>query len=110
MRLVTLGEGVEDTRRRVPRAELASLIANHPPRITDQQPLPIDDSAPNHSSAMDVVIERYGRARLLSFDRDPITREPRRSRWHTRRCCASGAVCAPGWMPAAPTCACSAYW
>jgi hypothetical protein len=51
-RLVTLGEGTEDTRRRVRRAEL------------------------NASAVTDVVIDRYGDARLLTFDRDPATREP----------------------------------
>jgi WD40 repeat protein/serine/threonine protein kinase len=55
LRLVTLGEGSEDTRRRVRRAELLAL--------TDAQ-------------TMDAVIEAFGRHRLLSFDRDPSTREP----------------------------------
>ena len=51
-RLVTLGEGTEDTRRRVLRAEFAA------------------------GTASDTVVERYGAARLLSFDTDPATREP----------------------------------
>jgi serine/threonine protein kinase/ABC-type glycerol-3-phosphate transport system substrate-binding protein len=55
LRLVTLGEGTEDTRRRVRRSELLTLA-----------------DAP----AMDAVIETYGRHRLLTFDRDPDTREP----------------------------------
>jgi DNA-binding SARP family transcriptional activator/ABC-type glycerol-3-phosphate transport system substrate-binding protein len=55
LRLVTLGEGTEDTRRRVRRSEL----------------LPLADA-----KAMDAVIETFGRHRLLSFDRDPDTREP----------------------------------
>ena len=55
LRLVTLGEGTEDTRRRVRRSELATLA----------QP-----------QTMDAVIETFGRHRLLSFDRDPDTREP----------------------------------
>jgi len=55
LRLVTLGEGTEDTRRRVRRSELATLA--------DPQ-------------TMDAVIETFGRHRLLSFDRDPDTREP----------------------------------
>lgn len=50
-RLVTLGEGTEDTRRRVRRSELGT------------------------SSEMPTVIDRYGAARLLAFDRDPVTRE-----------------------------------
>jgi WD40 repeat protein/DNA-binding SARP family transcriptional activator len=55
LRLVTLGEGSEDTRRRVPRSELAPLA---------------------DVRAMDGVIEAFGSPRLLSFDRDPTTREP----------------------------------
>ena len=56
LRLVTLGEGVEDTRRRVRRSELAAVGL-------DQE-------------ALDTVIERYGRYRLLSFDVDQASREP----------------------------------
>ena len=55
LRLVTLGEGSEDTRRRVRRSELAPLA----------EPL-----------VMEGVLEAFGRHRLLSFDRDPETREP----------------------------------
>ena len=55
LRLVTLGEGAEDTRRRVRRSELASLAD---PRT------------------MDGVIDTFGRHRLLSFDRDQSSREP----------------------------------
>jgi DNA-binding SARP family transcriptional activator/ABC-type glycerol-3-phosphate transport system substrate-binding protein len=55
LRLVTLREGTEDTRRRVRRAELLTLA---------------------DATAMDGVIETFGRHRLLSFDRDPDTREP----------------------------------
>ena len=49
-RLVNL-EGTGDTRRRVQRAELGD-------------------------GPVDAVIDQFGRARLLSFDRDPATREP----------------------------------
>lgn len=56
MRLVTLGDGTEDTRRRVLRDELAS--------ITSQQ------------NYMDEIIEDFGRYRLLTLDRDPTTRSP----------------------------------
>ena len=54
LRLVTLGEGSDDTRRRVRRSELPSTEA----------------------TATDAAIEAFGRHRLLSFDRDPETREP----------------------------------
>ena len=56
LRLVTLGEQVGDTRRRLPRSQLLSLAP-------DQERIA-------------AVIERFGRARLLSFDRDAATREP----------------------------------
>ena len=51
-RLVSLGEGTEDTRRRALRSELTT------------------------GDAAEELIDRFGRARLLSFDRDPATREP----------------------------------
>ncbi|MGZ4773420.1 MAG: nSTAND1 domain-containing NTPase, partial [Ilumatobacteraceae bacterium] len=50
-RLVSLGEATEDTRRRVRRSELGG--------DADTQ----------------AMIDRFGEARLLSFDRDPTTRE-----------------------------------
>jgi WD40 repeat protein/DNA-binding SARP family transcriptional activator len=57
LRLITLGEeGSEDTRRRVLRTELATLEVD--PR------------------AMEQVVDAFGNARLLSFDRDPSTRGP----------------------------------
>ena len=52
LRLVTLGDGSEDTRRRVRRTELG------------------DDQY------LDRVIGIFGQYRLLTFDRDPITRGP----------------------------------
>src|SRR5688572_4207039 len=54
LRLVTLGEGTEDTRRRVLLEELEHLSG--------------------HNSQLSIVIGAFGRARLLSFDHDPITR------------------------------------
>jgi WD40 repeat protein/serine/threonine protein kinase/DNA-binding XRE family transcriptional regulator len=61
LRLVTLGEGVEDTRRRVLKSELESLdaqVIGTPSRTVDE------------------VLDSFGRARLLSFDRDHLTRGP----------------------------------
>jgi WD40 repeat protein/DNA-binding SARP family transcriptional activator len=55
LRLVTLGEeGSEDTRRRVLRSELAALEVDR--------------------EAMEGVIDSFGARRLLSFDRDRLTR------------------------------------
>ena len=68
LRLVTLGEGVEDTRRRVLRTELISL--------TPQLPLQSLGEGAAGERAMDAVIETFGKSRLLSFDRDPATRGP----------------------------------
>ena len=56
LRLVALGEGAEDTRRRVPRAEVSSLEV-------DQQ-------------AMARAIDAFGASRLVSFDRDAGTGAP----------------------------------
>ncbi len=55
-RLVTVGEGTGDTRRRVQRRELDGLAGS--------------------STAVDQVLERFGAARLLTFDRDPQSRQP----------------------------------
>ncbi|MBI5566604.1 MAG: protein kinase, partial [Chloroflexi bacterium] len=60
LRLVTLGEGVEDTRRRVARAELEALA-----NPTSNLQLPTSK-----------ILDAFGRARLLSFDRDLQTRGP----------------------------------
>ena len=56
LRLVTLGEGVEDTRRRVHRSELLAVASN--------------------TDVMDEVIDTYAEYRLLSLDNDPGTRSP----------------------------------
>jgi class 3 adenylate cyclase len=56
LRMVTLGEGVEDTRRRVRRSELQSLSGD--------------------TQAQDRVITTYGKYRLLTFDMDPVTKGP----------------------------------
>jgi len=53
LRLVTLGEGAEDTRRRVDRGELAALEVDQ--------------------AALAEALEAFGASRLLSFDRDPRT-------------------------------------
>ncbi|MGZ8566779.1 MAG: nSTAND1 domain-containing NTPase, partial [Actinomycetota bacterium] len=56
LRLVTLGEGRQDTRRRVARSELDALEVER--------------------GAIDDVVDTFGRHRLLTFDREPSTREP----------------------------------
>lgn len=56
LRLVTLGEGAEDTRRRILITELLSLNSD--------------------TDTIQSVIDEFGKYRLLTFDRDPITRNP----------------------------------
>jgi hypothetical protein len=79
LRLVTLGEGSEETRRRVLRSELAaiSLETEDDRRLTEAEDQNNESaSVHRHSSpVMDTVIEAYGQARLLSFDHHPVTRE-----------------------------------
>ncbi|MDH3250943.1 MAG: WD40 repeat domain-containing protein, partial [Acidimicrobiia bacterium] len=55
-RLVALGEGTSDTRRRVLRSELTAIEGQR--------------------SGVEVVLESFGAYRLLTFDRDPVTRSP----------------------------------
>ena len=54
--MVTLGEGRQDTRRRVARSELDALEVER--------------------EAIDIVVDTFGHHRLLTFDREPSTREP----------------------------------
>ncbi|MCI0714386.1 MAG: WD40 repeat domain-containing protein, partial [Chloroflexi bacterium] len=56
LRLVTLGEGTEDTRRRVTLTELNELSTS--------------------GVELSEVIDLFGKHRLLTFDRDPINRIP----------------------------------
>jgi len=63
LRLVTLGEGVEDTRRRALIAELENL-----------KPGEVDPR--KFSISLKTALDAFGNARLLSFDRDPGTRGP----------------------------------
>lgn len=56
LRLVTLGEGTEDTRRRALLTETTSMRGNR--------------------NVIRSVIDQLGRSRLLTFDRDPISRNP----------------------------------
>lgn len=56
LRLVTLGEGTEDTRRRTARSE---LLAIHPDK-----------------EQVEGIIDRFAESRLLSLDHDPASRSP----------------------------------
>jgi hypothetical protein len=67
LRLVTLGEGVEDTRRRVLLAELEALSPIPSPKLGEGR---------RGEGEMPTVLSAFGKARLLSFDRDLQTRGP----------------------------------
>ena len=71
--LVELGQDGAVTRRRVPRAELESLAVESREERTEtgQQ-----DSLEEPPQIMAQVIDLFGRHRLLTFDRDPVTRAP----------------------------------
>jgi len=64
LRLVTLGESVEDTRRRVLRSEIESF--------TEQE----NKKSLRSSKGIELVLEAFTRSRLLTIDRDPLTRVP----------------------------------
>ncbi|MCJ7558895.1 MAG: hypothetical protein MUP90_18550, partial [Gammaproteobacteria bacterium] len=80
LRLVTLGDGVEDTRRRVLRSELEGLIRDSEQGVGDVDQgigdRGMDSVISNQKSTINNVIDAFGEARLLSFDRDPVTRAP----------------------------------
>lgn len=78
LRLVTLGEGVSaeglpvpDARRRVLRSELEAIAL-------DSLPLSSDPASPEirTSAALSEVLDAFGKARLLFFDRDALARSP----------------------------------
>ncbi len=56
LRLVTLGEGTEDTRRRSRRSEIAEVVQNN--------------------AGLQSVLDQFGHYRLLTFDFESGTREP----------------------------------
>jgi hypothetical protein len=72
LRLVTLGEGAEDTRRRVLRQELETLTPRNKSGAGSDSPLPLV----GEGLGVRAVLDSFGNARLLSFDRDPTTRGP----------------------------------
>src|SRR5690606_9672990 len=76
LRLVTLGEGVEDTRRRVLRSELEALDMADDGRQTTDDGKNVPLSVVRGPWSVVLPLDTYGRARLLTFDRDPLTRGP----------------------------------
>ncbi len=93
LRLVTLSEGVEDTRRRVLRMELESItnlqsfntaqgkspISNPRSPIPDLQSFNFaqdKSQITNYQLPVTNLLTTFGLARLLTFDTDPVTRGP----------------------------------
>jgi WD40 repeat protein/serine/threonine protein kinase len=104
LRLVNVGEGSDDSRRRITRMEAlgasAAAPAAAPPRDTKELPavsisLSTDNpdntatrilggrsessaagSSPPRMSPAETVLEKFGQHRLLTFDRDSLTRTP----------------------------------
>ncbi|HJZ49835.1 MAG TPA: protein kinase, partial [Roseiflexaceae bacterium] len=76
LRLITPGENSEDTRRRVLLAELAGLTKDERPTTNDHHEGVLSSFVVGLSSSLDDVIDQYSRARLLTLDRDPISRGP----------------------------------
>ena len=72
LRMVRLGHGTGDVCRRVTMTELTDLEID--------------------AVALSAVLDQFGHHRLVSSDRDPISRLPT-VEWLTRRCSASGIVC-----------------
>ncbi|MDO0938537.1 XRE family transcriptional regulator [Streptomyces sp. DG2A-72] len=73
VRLTALGEGTEDTRRRVPLGELAHLGVPAPPG-PDSERVQGTGPGPGQDMAEDVgaVLESAARARLLTLDKDRV--------------------------------------
>jgi energy-coupling factor transporter ATP-binding protein EcfA2 len=76
LRLVTLGEGVEDTRRRVLRSELEAFGDDEDQRDSEIQNPKSTPALRAGASEIQNVIDTFGQYRLLTFDRDPVTRGP----------------------------------
>jgi hypothetical protein len=78
LRLVTLGEGVEDTRRRVLRSELEALTNGASTQPSKARVAAAREAESSIESVIETesVIEAFGQQRLLSFDRDLRTGGP----------------------------------
>ena len=70
LRLVTLTDGSEDVRRRVPYAELLSVL----PHQAGTSAPPVAELPPGGADVMQIVIDIFSEYRLLTFDHDPTTR------------------------------------
>ncbi|GAB4430412.1 MAG: hypothetical protein Kow0031_11260 [Anaerolineae bacterium] len=73
LRLVAPGEGAEDTRRRVLRSELESLVTGHWSLVGKSNPNQTEQLTTDHGQ---LTIDQFGKYRLLTFDRDPASRAP----------------------------------
>ena len=73
LRLVTPGEGAEDIRRRVLRSELLSLVTRHSSLAGETSTTATEQRTPDKGQ---LTIDIFGKHRLLTFDRDPVSRAP----------------------------------
>jgi WD40 repeat protein/DNA-binding SARP family transcriptional activator len=71
LRLVTLGEGVHDTRRRVLRLELEGVALTSLPVASDSS-----SQGSESTAVIAEALDAFGKARLLYFDRDVLARSP----------------------------------
>jgi WD40 repeat protein len=84
LRLVTVGEAASDgkssadTRRRVLRSELSSLVNGHSSLVPDRIQATDGKQMTNDQGPVTIesIIDTFGQYRLLTFDRDPVTRGP----------------------------------
>jgi WD40 repeat protein/serine/threonine protein kinase len=72
LRLVTLGEGTEDTRRRTARSELQAVAVPNP----TPNPSPLHGEGDSQMDLVEEIIDTFANYRLLSLDTDPGTRTP----------------------------------
>ncbi|NJN44056.1 MAG: hypothetical protein HC806_04550 [Anaerolineae bacterium] len=76
LRLVTLGEGVEDTRRRVARSELMAIATGDRRPETDLTTSSSVPRPPSSEDLMDELLDTFTAYRMLSLDNDPSSRIP----------------------------------
>jgi hypothetical protein len=77
LRLVTLGEGVEDTRRRVPHSELLAIDLTPANSRAGYVVLePVQPTIAADAEDMDEIIDMFAAYRLLTLDNDPAAHMP----------------------------------
>lgn len=75
LRLVTVGEGMSDARRRVPRLELLQ-VANNATKVKNNVLADAHQTASPSTRLIETVLDNFNRYRLLTFDQDPALGSP----------------------------------